>query len=113
MPMPHTHTYLQRLGELRHRAPKVAKLIARIAAAIQPERQSLAPEELEGVLFIHADAIAQQLPSCATRLTVWLNLLAADEVKALEHCDVAAFVNEAATLGGPSGVLVCDRSRLA
>jgi hypothetical protein len=103
--MPHTPAYLQRLGELRHKAPKVAKLTARIAATIKPERQRLDVDELESVLFEYANAIAHQLPSCATRLTVWLNILASDELKALEHHDVATFVNEAATLGGPSGVL--------
>lgn len=105
MAMPHTATFIQRLGELRHRAPRVAKLTIRIAAAIEPERLRLDAEDLERILFDHADALAWQLPSCATRLSVWLNLLARDEFKALEHRDVAVFVNEAAALGGPSSVV--------
>lgn len=105
MAMPSTPTYIARLGELRHKSPRVAKLTARIAAAIKPERQSLESEDLERVLFDHANAIAHQIPSCTIRLSVWLNLLARDEVKVLEHRDVAIFVNEAATLGGASGML--------
>ncbi len=105
MPMPHTSTFIQRLGELRHRAPGVAKLTARIAAAIEPERLRLDADDLERVLFDHANALAWQLPSCATRLSVWLNHLAMDEVKALEHRDVSVFINEAATLGGPASVV--------
>ena len=105
MAMPHTPTFIQLLGELRHKSPRVAKLTARIAAAIKPERQALSSDDLERVLFDHADAIAHQLPSCTIRLSVWLNLLAVGEVKVLEHRDVAIFVNEAATLGGASGML--------
>lgn len=105
MPMPQTLTYQQRVSELHQKAPDVAKLIARIAAAIRPQHLSLSPEELENVLFTHADAIAQQLPSCSTRLTVWLNLLGDNDVRALDHSEVVTFVNEGAILGGPSGVL--------
>lgn len=105
MPILYTATYSNNLDALRQQAPKVAELIGRIAEAIKPELQRLNPEDLENVLFVHADAVAQQIPSCVTRLAVWLNLLAAPKVKALEHREVAAFVNEAASLGGLSGVV--------
>ena len=105
MPILYTATYSNNLDSLRQQSPKVAELTKRIAAAIKPELQRLEPEDLENVLFIHADAVAQQIPSCVTRLAVWLNLLAAPEVKALEHREVAAFINEAASLGGLSGVV--------
>ena len=105
MPILYTPTYPSRHDALRQQAPQVAELIGRIAEAIKPELQRLSPEDLENVLFIHADAVAQQIPSCVTRLAVWLNLLAAPKVEALEHREVAAFVNEAASLGGLSGVV--------
>lgn len=111
MAMPSTPTYKARLGELRHKSPRVAKLTARIAAAIKPERQSLELEDLERVLFDHAYAIAHQIPSCTIRLSRWLNRLAMDEVKVLEHREVAIFVNEAATLGGASGMLTGDAAK--
>lgn len=104
MPMLLSPTYVELLKSLRQKAPPVADLVERIATALKPECQTLNSEGLERVLLARADAVAQEIPYCVTRMAVWLNRLAANEVRALEHCEVAAFVNEAACLGGPCGV---------
>nr|WP_315448585.1 hypothetical protein [uncultured Pseudomonas sp.] len=101
MSLPQTPIYQQRLAEL---PLDVAVLTSDIAAALRPEQQPLPPEDLERVLFEHANAVAQKIPSCATRLAVWLNILADAKLQALEPREVAAFVNTAAKLGGPSSV---------
>ncbi|EJM83124.1 hypothetical protein [Pseudomonas sp. GM60] len=101
MSLPQTLTYRQRLAEL---PLDVAALTSDIAAALRPEQQRLPLEDLERVLFEHVNAVAQKIPSCATRLAVWLNLLANARVQAIDHREVEAFVNTAVKLGGPSSV---------
>jgi hypothetical protein len=105
MSLQESPTYRKRLAELPF---DVATLTSDIATALRPEKQRLSPEDLERVLFEHADAIAHKVPSCVTRLAVWLNLLAHTDVQAIEHRQVAAFVNTAATLGGASSLVAAS-----
>ncbi|UXZ21412.1 hypothetical protein KZH41_23430 [Pseudomonas sp. YeP6b] len=103
MPLPVTPSYRERLIALRSYNPKVADLAARIAQAIKPEALELSESTLEGELFDRLQAVGQQRVRCVTRLSAWFSPLL--QGQALQHAEAAAFLNEAACLGGPSGVV--------
>ncbi|UVM63308.1 hypothetical protein [Pseudomonas sp. B21-010] len=103
MPLPVTPSYEQRLSALRSYAPEVADLAARIARAIRPEVLAQSASTLESELFDYLQAVGQQQARSVTRLSVWFSRLVRDQ--ALQHAEVATFMNDAASHGGPSGVV--------
>lgn len=103
MPLPVTPTYERGLRDLRTLSPEAAALIERIALELQSQVLATSTETLEVQLLDHLQAVGQQQARSVTRLAVWLNTVAS--AGALTPKQVATFVCEAATLGGPSGVV--------
>lgn len=103
MPLPVTPTYERGLRDLRLLSPEAAGLIERIALDLQPQVLDTSTETLEVQLLDYLQAVGQQQARSVTRLAVWLNTVAS--AGALTPQQVATFVCEAATLGGPSGVV--------
>ena len=103
MPLPVTPTYERGLRDLRTLSPDTAALLERIALELQPQVLATSTQNLETQLLDHLQTVAQQQARSVTRLAVWLNTVAS--AGALTPQQVATFVCEAATLGGPSGVV--------
>lgn len=100
MPLPVTPSYQRALRTL---SPDTAALAERIALALKSELLDITPDTLESQLLNHLQAVGQQQTRSATRFSVWLNAMARDGM--LTHQQAAAFMCEASTLGGPSGVV--------
>lgn len=83
MPLPVTPYYERRQRDLRTLSP--------------------ATETLEAQLLDHLQEVAEQQTRSVTRLWDWLNAVVS--AGGLTPSQAAAFACEAATLGGPSGVL--------
>ena len=103
MPLLVTPSYERRLRDLRTLSLETAALAERIALDLQPQVRSITSETLEAQLMDHLQEVAQQQTRCVTRLWDWLNAVVSAE--ALTPQQAAAFACEAATLGGPSGVV--------
>lgn len=103
MPLPVTPSYERSLLDLRTLSPDTAALAESIREALQPQVLATSTETLEVQLLDHLQAVGQQQARSATRFAVWVNRMARDS--ALTHQQAATFVCEAATLGGPSGVV--------
>ena len=103
MPLPVTPSYERALRDLRKQSPDTAALAERIALDLQPQKLATSSDSLEVQLLDHLQTVAQQQVRSVTRLTVWLNAVAS--AGALTPKQAAAFVCEAATLGGPSSVV--------
>lgn len=101
MPLPVTPSYERALRDLRKLSPDTAALAERIALDLQPQ---VSTTKLEVQLLGHLQAVAQQQASSVTRLASWLNAVARN--KELTFKQATDFVNEAATLGGPSSVVL-------
>ncbi len=103
MPLPVTSFYERRLRDLRTLSPATAALAERIALALQPQVLATSAETLEAQLLDHLQEVAEQKTRCVTRFWDWLNAVV--DAGALTPPQAAAFACEAATLGGPSGVV--------
>ena len=103
MPLPVTQSYERALRDLRQYSPATAALAERIALDLQPQVLATSTETLTAQLLDHLQAVGQQQARSVTRLAVWLSVVAS--AGALTHQQAATFVDEAATLGGPSGVV--------
>ena len=103
MPLPVTPSYERALRDLRQVSPATATLAERIALDLQPQVLTVSTTNLEAQLLDHLQAVGIQQARSVTRLAVWLNTVAS--AGALTTQQVATFVCEAATLGGPSGVV--------
>ena len=103
MSLPLTPYFERRLNDLRALSPAIAELAERIASDLKPEVLSTSSDTLEAQLMDHLQEVAQQEVRCVTRLWDWLNAVV--DSGALTPPQAAAFACEAATLGGPSGVV--------
>ena len=103
MPLPVTPSYERTLRDLHMLSPDTAALAERIALDLQPQVLATSSDSLEVQLLDHLQTVAQQQVGSVTRLTVWLNAVAS--AGALTPKQVTAFVREATTLGGPSGLV--------
>ena len=103
MPLPVTPSYERALRDLRTLSPDTAALLEHIALELQPQVLATSPQNLETQLLDHLQEVDQQQARSVTRLAVWLNTVAI--AGALTPQQVSTFVCEAATLGGPSGVV--------
>ena len=103
MPLPVTPSYERALLDLRTLSPDIAALAENIREALQPQVLATSTETLEVHLLDHLQAVGRQQAGGATRFAVWVNRMARDG--ALPHQQAATFVCEAASLGGPSGVV--------
>ena len=103
MPLPVTPSYERRLRDLRTLSPDTGALLERIALELQPQVLVTSTQNLETQLLDYLQAVGQQQARSVTRLAVWLNTVAS--AGALTPQQVATFVCEAATFGGPSGVV--------
>ncbi|WP_321833856.1 hypothetical protein [Pseudomonas kulmbachensis] len=103
MPLPVTPSYEHCLRELCTVSEDTAQLAARIAVELHPQVVSTSPAALQTQLFHHMHAIGSQQSRCVSRLAGWLNTLARQG--GLSHKQAATFLNEAAALAGPSGVI--------
>ena len=103
MRLPVTPYYERRLRDLRTLSPATAALAERIALDLQPQILSTSTETLEAQLMDHLQEVAEQQIRCVTRLWAWLNAVV--DAGALTPPQAAAFVCEAAALGGTYGVL--------
>ena len=103
MPLPATPYYERRLRDLRTLSPATAALAERIALDLQLQMLAISTETLEAQLMDHLQEVAEQQTRCVTRLWDWLNAVVSAE--ALTPQQAAAFACEAATLGGPNGVV--------
>ena len=103
MPLPVTPFYERRLRDLRTLSPATAAMAERIALDLQPQVFSIAPDILEAQLLDHLQEVAEQQTRCVTRFWDWLNAVVS--AGGLTPPQAAAFACEAATLGGPSGVV--------
>ena len=103
MPLPATPYYERRLRDLRTLSPATAALAERIALDLQLQMLATSTEMLEAQLMDHLQEVAEQQTRSVTRLWDWLNAVV--DAGALPPPQAAAFACEAATLGGPSGVV--------
>ena len=103
MPLLVTPYYERRLRDLRTLSPDTAALAERIALELQPQVLATSTETLEAQLLDHLQEVAEQQARCVTRFWDWLNAVV--DAGALTPPQAAAFACEAATLGGPSGVV--------
>ena len=103
MPLPVTPSYERRLRDLRTLSPDTGALLERIALELQPQVLATSIEALEAQLLDHLQEVAEQQTRCVTRFWDWLNAVV--DAGALPPPQAAAFACEAATLGGPSGVV--------
>lgn len=103
MPLPVTPSYERVLRDLRTLSPDTAALAENIREAMQPQVLTTSTESLETQLLDHLQALDRQQARSATLFAVWANTMA--RKGALTHQQAATFVCEAATLGGPSGVV--------
>ena len=103
MPLLVTPYYERRLRDLRTLSPAAAALAERIALDLQPQMLATSTETLEAQLLDHLQEVAEQQTRCVTRFWDWLNAVV--DAGALTPPQAAAFACEAATLGGPSGVV--------
>lgn len=103
MPLPVTPSYERCLRVLRTLSLETAALAERIALDLQPQMFNITSETLETQLMDHLQEVAQQQTRCVTRLWDWLNAVVS--AGGLTPQQAAAFACEAATLGGPNGVM--------